>query len=181
MKFSIFSVIHGKKPKIKDLFLIYTIPLFFAILFIFYWVNYNWELTKTQYFISFLLLWDIIGWIISNLTYSTNQFYRSKKLRTIGVIIHFFQPLIFTIFITNNWILFWFLYIFTLITSLIIININRKKSPALAILFVIIWILIINSFIFTIPVYASWFGPAFLFKIIFCFSVYHKQKESFIF
>lgn len=170
----ILALIHGDEPRTIDIVLIHTVSLCFAIFFLFYSNSQNWGLSQAQAIISFILVWDITGGVIANTTISTNNFYQSKTARIRAAIEHFFQPLILTLFITQNWSFFTFLYLFMLLSSLIVVSVDNLSAKPTAISLVIIGIVLaFYVFNFNIPIYAQWFIFPFFTKLIFSSSVDH--------
>ncbi|MBD3328813.1 hypothetical protein GF340_05970 [Candidatus Peregrinibacteria bacterium] len=115
----LFQELHGYKSKISTIVLVYLTGIISGSIIIIDLLKFNLEIWK--YTLLGIIVVDIAGGVVANLSSSTNSYYRDKKkLRIKFLLVHFIQPLVLYFIFPNSMYFFIFLFSYTIISALII-------------------------------------------------------------
>jgi len=162
--------LHGERSKLSTTLLIYLSALFVGAALVLSLGYLNLPLWKNL--LLFFLFFDIAGGVVANLSSSTNLYYQKKKgLRVAFIIFHVVQPVLLAVVFPEIIAYALFVYLYTLVASLIVNAIKNKESQQnLAAFFLVIGILG-SAFCILPAVILYIFAPLYMTKIILGFSV----------
>lgn len=170
-------LLHGEHPSVFEIALVYGVGTAGALLI----VVQNRTLTAFQTLILFILALDVLGGVIANSTHSTNQWYHERpvQIRLLFVIVHFVHPLLAVLVIDpGHWAFFACTYLVMLVATFIVLLMPQaypQRPTAFA--FFLAGVLAVSYFAQPIAPLV-WFAPAYLAKLIVCFSVDHYGTRS---
>lgn len=117
--------LHGERANLLNFVLVYVVGVLTAIISMLELIPKNIELWKL--IVVFLLFTDITGGVISNMSFSTNNYYQKRpKLKMIFIFAHIIQPLLFSIMFIEYWPYMLFIYLLTMVSCFILYNISNK-------------------------------------------------------
>ncbi len=166
----IFHELHGEKARLISIILVYTVGIISASLFTLFLLPLNLSLWK--YILIAILIVDISGGVVANLSTPTNQYYqKNSRLRFIFLSLHILQPCLFCIVFPDLLNLFLFIFLYTFSASLIVNRIkDREYQQNFASAFVVLGTILSLAFQNDILiVYAI--APLFMTKLILGFAV----------
>lgn len=138
------------------------------------------KLSFIKQLVSWLLLLDISGGVVANLTKGTDIFYQqSPNKRWIFIAVHI-QPLIlsWSMNVSFNYSL--MIYVYTLISAVLLNHIKEYNSQNLiAGSLTALGLLMVIYFGQNIPFFASSLFILYIFKVLFSFSVFHHKGEQY--
>lgn len=162
--------LHGEKSMLSTIIMVYFAGIIAASVFIFALLPL--KLPVWKYILIAVLMIDIAGGVVANLSTPTNQYYqKNRKLRIVFLSLHFIQPLVFFIIFPDFLAFFVFLFIYT-IACAIIVNAfkNKELQQNIAAIFVVAGVVL--TFLFKIePIILYSVAPLFMTKLILGFSV----------
>lgn len=127
--------------------------------------------------VVFVLAADLIGGCVANVSDSTNATYAAKPLRDriVFLLAHAFHPALAVVALGAPIVPFAALYGYMLASGLIVLGVReasmqRQIAAALMAVGVVGWMLL------DVPHLLLWFGPVYLFKLIYGFSVEHGRR-----
>jgi hypothetical protein len=137
------------------------------------------KLSFVKQLVSWLLLLDISGGVVANLTKGTDIYYhQNPKKRWIFIAIHI-QPLILSWSMNVSFNYGLMIYVYTLISALILNHIREYDFQNLiAGSLTAIGLLMVIYFGQNIPFFASTLFMFYIFKVLFSFSVFHHKGEQ---
>ncbi len=162
--------IHGEKTRVSTLTLIYFTAFFAATLIIIQLLPYG--LADWKYLLLTIIMLDISGGVVANLSTSTNKYYQIKKqLRVPYLLVHVLQPLALYLIFPEYLYYFIFLGGYTILISLFINAIkDREFQQNLASSFLVLGF--VFSLLFDIDIYTIYIiGGMYMTKIILGFTV----------
>lgn len=174
--------IHGENPRTIDYFVVHFLPFLVAFLYkSFNMVAFSNQST-IQLFFYYLFVWELLGGIMANLSYSTKLFWQDQELKTklIYLFIHAIHPIIwFLIFkVDIRFGIFYFVYMS--LSTIVLLKVSDKILTFLSILFTFGGILIslkIESDFNPFPFGLEWIPIAYFVKLIFAFTIKYKKKN----
>ena len=168
------ELLFGRHPERCDVLLILATAVCGAALV----MRQAGALAPLQQIILLVLALDVLGGMVANLTRATNDWYASRApaLSYLFLVVHAAQPLIAVLFLKADGAFFAFLYGYSLIAGSVVVG--RRRVPShrvLAVALMAFGMVGYNAFI-TPPPYLTWFGYAYLFKLVYAFAVNHSGK-----
>lgn len=133
-----------------------------------YFAALGWNLL--QIIVGAFVTFDIAGGVIANSTSTAKRWYHRKeqgfKQHFGFVLVHFIHPLLITVFFTNfDWIFFITVYVYLIVSSLIVLESPLYLRRPIAVLMVSGAILV-NTYIITLIPGFEWFFPIFMLKLV---------------
>ncbi len=130
--------LHGEKTRMSNLILVYSAGLVATVLFTMYLIPLKLQLWKL--ILGGTIIFDISGGVVANLSTSTNQYFRDKKVqRYIFLAIHFLQPLGLYFVFSDSFAYFIFMFLFTITASLIVNSLkDTERQQNFASFFIVI-------------------------------------------
>lgn len=174
----LFQELHGEKSKISTVILVYLTGIISGYITIVDLLKFNLEIWK--YLLLGIVVVDIAGGVVANLSSSTNSYYKDKKkLRIIFLLVHFIQPLILYFIFPNSMFFFMFLFFYTIISALFINMLKEAEdqqniASALLTIGAILSVLIKTDY-FIINI----IGVLYMIKLILGFSVRRPRFDWF--
>jgi len=166
----LFRELHGDIAKLSSIIITYSSGILVSIITII--VTLYLHLPLWKYILLFILFIDITGGVVANLSTSTNQYYKDRNiLRIIFLLMHIIQPGLMLLIFPENYQYLIFIYLFTLVSSLILFKIKSSElQQNIAALFLVVGIT--ASFLFKLNIFSLYlFGTLYMIKLILGFSV----------
>jgi hypothetical protein len=108
--------LHGESTRLSTLVLVYLTGLIAALLFV--WQLLPAKLALWQYVLLGIIVLDIAGGVVANLSSSTNQYYqKNRSIRMVFLLLHVLQPVGLYLVFPQYLSFFVFLTLFTLLAS----------------------------------------------------------------
>ena len=173
--------LHGADPSRFDLMLIHGAGLSAALLWSGLALRAKLPYAWWQMMLVSFLLWDLVGGALSNLTDSTSDWYRQRSFagNVAFLVLHLVHPLVATLALgLGNWAWVAFLWLFSLLAGTLILRLVGHPSQRTSAGFFVVFGWLVSMFFFKAPSELVWFTPVFLFKLVYCFSVDHRNTAS---
>lgn len=161
--------IHGDESDLLSILSIYFIGITSSFIFI-NLTNFNIPLNAN--IALFLIMFDVSAGVIANFTYSTNNYYKkNKKISFIFLSLHILHPILLTLIFPSEFLFFFSVGFYTLISSLLILNINDVNKQYLSASILLTIGILLSYFLLNkdTPIYLV--GIFFMVKLILGFSV----------
>ncbi|MCY3414419.1 MAG: hypothetical protein INQ03_22420 [Candidatus Heimdallarchaeota archaeon] len=170
MKFT--SYLEGEDPKRKHQIVIYCSSITLALLILL--LNRT-EWNFLQMIICGLILFDLTGGVLSNVTDSTNKFYYSKGIgwQLLFLGIHLFHPLIICFIFDISFLFFVLAYLSMVGGGYLIFTQERKEDMRMLAMILVLFLSIVEIYLFNLPRSLLWFPMVYNLKLIYGFSVQH--------
>jgi len=162
--------IFGRETTTFDLLAITIGSVSFALLTLF--VKWNADITIIKKIILIILALDIAGGVVANFTRGTNNYYaESLQKRYLFVLFHLLQPSILIWIFPNESLAVLGVSIFTLINSIIVLNVKKHYNQRIIAVTLLLFSLILSTlFNYTEPL-TKMIMQLFSIKLILAFSV----------
>jgi hypothetical protein len=162
--------IFGRETTTFDLLAIIIGSVSFALLTLF--VKWNADITIIKKIILIILALDIAGGVVANFTRGTNNYYaESLQKRYLFVLFHLLQPSILIWIFPNESLAVLGVSIFTLINSIIVLNVKKHYNQRIIAVTLLLFSLILSTlFNYTDPL-TKMIMQLFSIKLILAFSV----------
>ena len=162
--------IFGRETTTFDLLAIIIGSVSFALLTLF--VKWNADITIIKKIILTILALDIAGGVVANFTRGTNNYYaESLQKRYLFVLFHLLQPSILIWIFPNELLAVLGVSIFTLISSIIVLNVKKHYNQRIIAVTLLLFSLILSTlFNYTDPL-TKMIMQLFSIKLILAFSV----------
>ena len=171
------SEVFGRETTTFDLLAIIISSVSFALLTLF--VKWNADITIIKKIILTILALDIGGGVVANFTTGTNNYYaESLRKRYLFVLFHLLQPSILIWILPNELLAVLGVSIFTLISSIIVLNIKKHYNQRLIAVTLLLFSLILSSlFNYSDPL-TKMIMLLFSIKLILAFSVNWTSSDK---
>jgi hypothetical protein len=169
--------IFGRETTIFELLAIVISSLSFAALTL--TLKWNAEISIFKIIILTLLALDIAGGVVANFTKGTNNYYaESLRKRYFFVLFHLLQPSILTWIFPNELQAIWGISIFTLISSIIVLNLNKHYTQRITAITLLLLSFILSILLnFSDPL-TQLLMQLFSIKLILAFSVNWNSSDN---
>ncbi len=126
--------------------------------------------------VVFVLAADLIGGCVANVSASTNATYAAKPMRAriVFLLVHAFHPALAVLALGAPVVPFAALYGYMLASGLIVLSV-REASMQRQIAAALLAVGIVGWLMLDVPRLLLWFGPVYLFKLVYAFSVEHGK------
>ena len=174
-----FHELFGEETTRLDLISILTAAVLGSLLVLWLDVEHLSMLSLPVMIIVLILLADILGGVVANMTKGTQLYYKERpNLRQIFIFIHI-QPIIFALLIKSYLIESVFIYLYVALVATLINSIRHlHEHKALAALFLMMVALILIIFGMDMPPYVMIFFMFYMMKLILSFSVSHTHARK---
>lgn len=169
----------GEKTTFLELIIIISFAILATLSVCLSNFNFLEQLSGFQTVLIVLLLIDICGGIVSNLSFHTNKYYKERDtLRYIFLAIHI-QPLILSLILGEFWLSALLVWLYTITTSLIINSLIKHFSQRImAGTFLTLGIAGTIILFVNLPPFVLIFLIFYMIKLIYCFSVDHFSNNN---
>jgi hypothetical protein len=169
--------IFGRETTTFDLLAIIIGSVSFALLTLF--VKWNADITIIKKIILIILALDIAGGVVANFTRGTNNYYaESLQKRYLFVLFHLLQPSILIWIFPNESLAVLGVSIFTLINSIIVLNVKKHYNQRIIAVTLLLFSLILSTlFNYTDPL-TKMIMQLFSIKLILAFCVNWSSTDK---
>jgi len=169
--------IFGRETTTFDLLAIIIGSVSFALLTLF--VKWNADINIIKKIILIILALDIAGGVVANFTRGTNNYYaESLQKRYLFVLFHLLQPSILIWIFPNESLAVLGVSIFTLINSIIVLNVKKHYNQRIIAVTLLLFSLILSTlFNYTEPL-TKMIMQLFSIKLILAFSVNWSSTDK---
>jgi hypothetical protein len=169
--------IFGRETTTFDLLAIIIGSVSFALLTLF--VKWNADITIIKKIILTILALDIAGGVVANFTRGTNNYYaESLQKRYLFVLFHLLQPSILIWIFPNELLAVLGVSIFTLISSIIVLNVKKHYNQRIIAVTLLLFSLILSTlFNYTDPL-TKMIMQLFSIKLILAFCVNWSSTDK---
>ncbi len=165
--------LHGSKINILQILLTYSSGITFLGIILLNPINEFNQLSLMRKIILSIIIIDISGGVIANLSKYTISHYNTTKLRIMFIMIHTLHPILLYYVFPNQLYLWLFTMFYTIITALIVNHYYYHENQREVAAFFIITGIFIILYLFHANQIINFLSIFFMLKIIFCFAVNH--------
>jgi hypothetical protein len=171
------SEVFGRETTTFDLLAIIISSASFALLTLF--LKWNADITIIKKIILTILALDIGGGVVANFTTGTNNYYaESLRKRYLFVLFHLLQPSILIWIFPNELLAVLGVSIFTLISSIIVLNIKRYYNQRIVAVTLLLLCLILSTLLNYTDTLIQMIMQLFSIKLILAFSVNWTSSDK---
>lgn len=171
------SEVFGRETTTFDLLAITISSVSFAVLTLF--VKWNADITIIKKIILTILALDIGGGVVANFTTGTNNYYaESIQKRYLFILFHLLQPSIIIWIFPNELLAVLGVSIFTLISSIIVLNIKKHYNQRIVAVTLLLLCLILSTLLNYTDTLIQMIIQLFSIKLILAFSVNWTSSDK---
>ena len=171
------SEVFGRETTTFDLLAIIISSVSFALLTLF--VKWNADITIIKKIILTILALDIGGGVVANFTTGTNNYYaESIQKRYLFILFHLLQPSIIIWIFPNELLAVLGVSIFTLISSIIVLNIKKHYNKRIVAVTLLLLCLILSTLLNYTDTLIQMIIQLFSIKLILAFSVNWTSSDK---